>query len=98
MAQIMPATMPVEETEEKLWNEYMVALARKQECWRLWHEAWRNYVVTGVKDEVKGRVWEKCNSLHDMWRDRLQAAEKAWKRVAYPLHGLPLRDEDADAS
>jgi hypothetical protein len=73
MTQIMPAVMPVQDTEEKLWNDYMVALARRQECWRLWHEAWRNYVLTGLNDRVKGQVYDKVCALHDMSRTRCTA-------------------------
>lgn len=81
--------------ERKLWSEYLVMLARKTECWRLYNEAWRNYVTTGLDDAVKGRVWDKCSSLHDMWRERAECAYREWQKIAYPLHNIALSDEEA---
>src|SRR5829696_3945293 len=78
------------QSEEALWTAYTVALARKASCWELCKQTWREYVLTGLRDEAKGRMYHECDSLWTNWREREQAAYAAWQAVAYPLNGLPL--------
>ena len=90
---VVSAKSAATSAEEQLWQEYICLLARQDSTWQMAREAWRNYVLTGLQDTVKGQVYEHCNSLCDMWRDRANAAREAWKTVAYPMNGLRLDDE-----
>ena len=73
-------------SEEQLWSEYLVAMARTVECWRLCEESWRNYLVAN-RVEIKLRVWERCVRLHGYWYDRTEAARTAWFIAAQKVYG-----------
>lgn len=98
MTATVPDTTSEQKTEDELWTAYMVALAREQENHRLYEEAWRDYVATGFHSLVCRAVWEKVSDLWDESRKSLAAADLAWKRVAYPLHKIALRDDNEKSS
>jgi hypothetical protein len=73
--------------EQRLWTEYIVTVAREQSCSQLYWEAWRDYVLTGFRDQVRGEVVDRCAALLSMWQERERVAYAAWKTVAYPQDG-----------
>lgn len=94
MTQVIPDTVSEQEREDQLWTDYMVALARHQENWRLQQQAWHDYVHSGLRDETLRQVWDRTRELCEQSRQHMEQADSAWRRVAYPLHHIPLADED----
>lgn len=94
MATVKTDTTSVQETERELWIEYMVATARYHENQRLADEAWHDYVLSGLDGGVHKEVWNLCQQLVDDSRKRRDEAERVWKRVAYPLHNIPLSEDE----
>lgn len=97
---MMQPTTQVKETaqdaEQRLWSQYMLALCDED---RLWHEcqkAWREHVMVN-----NGTTDHRWSSLSDRWRaacDHTKAVKQSWARVAYPLYGWPVSDEDESSS
>lgn len=94
MTQVDPDALSDQEREDQLWTAYVVALARHQENWRLQQQAWHDYVHSGLADGVSRQVWDRARELCQQSRQHVNEADSAWMRVAYPLHNIPLRDED----
>lgn len=81
----------VSKSEAELWQEYIVMLARTQQSWQLYKEAWRTYVLTGLKDEAQELMYRTCSELYESWYQQQHAAYEAWKAVAYPQYGVPFK-------
>jgi hypothetical protein len=86
--------MSDQEREDQLWTAFMVALSRHHTNYQLWQEAWHRYVLTGMQSAMLRAVWDQTATVLDASREAMQEADKAWRLCAYPLHGIPLRDED----
>lgn len=92
MTSTVPDVTSEQKTEDELWTAYMVALARYQENWRLYQEAWHDTVTSSrprdydAMDQIRGLVGAS--------REVERQAHRAWKRVAYPLHDMPLSDDE----
>ncbi|HEX3783112.1 MAG TPA: hypothetical protein VHX38_25880 [Pseudonocardiaceae bacterium] len=94
MTSTLPDATSEQKTEDELWTNYMVALAREQENHRLYEESWHAYVSTGCRSSADQAAWYQITELWDASRNAVKAADSAWKRVAYPMHNIPLHEDE----
>ncbi len=94
MTATVPETTSEQKIENELWTTYMVELARKEANLRLKEEGWHAFVLTGCRSAVEREIWYRTTDLWQKSSDVAKAAYVAWKRVAYPLHNLPLDDDE----
>jgi hypothetical protein len=89
-----PMTQPketVQNAEQRLWSQYMLAQSTVNRTCYEYDKAWRDLVMNDDRETVA-----RVQVLSTMWRDARENAEsayRAWKQVAYPLNGLPFKDD-----
>lgn len=89
MTEVTTDIVSEQEREDQLWTDYMVALARKQENWRLHYEAWHDFVLVGLRsDTPEAATHHEVSALFDTFAEAERAAYAKWKECAYPLHGI----------
>jgi hypothetical protein len=94
MTSTVPDVASEQKTEDELWTTYMVALARKEANLRLKEEGWHAFALTGCRSDVERQIWYRTSDLWEKSSDAAKAAYVAWQRVAYPLHNIPLHEDE----
>ena len=84
--------------EQRLWSEYMLAEVNENRVSCQYQKAWREHVVSDVDDETTAEKWSELSARWHEACERAWATRKAWQRVAYPLYGWPLPEEDGSSS
>jgi hypothetical protein len=88
----MVDTEATQNVEERLWSRYIMALLDADRIALQYEKAWRLHVM--CDDTETGLVWSALTTKWQNARDHAEALRQEWKRVAYPMFGWPLPDED----
>jgi hypothetical protein len=86
----------IEDAETRLWSMYVLAMSRCQGIEAKYYAAWREYVISDG-DPVWHKRWRE---LAEEWQDatrQAHAAVLAWKRVAYPQHGMSVQEDESSS-
>jgi len=87
----------VQDAEQRLWSLYLLAVSRCHGIEVKYHNVWREHVED---QNVVGGAYTRWRWLSHEWKFARRDADEAfaaWKRVAYPLHGFAV-DEDEPSS
>jgi hypothetical protein len=87
-----------QDAETRLWSRYMLAEINENRVGCQYDKAWREYVMSGPGDDCAAEKWRTSLARWQEAGEKATAARKAWQRVAYPLYGWPLPDEDVSSS